>query len=133
MSLVKRKIKCNNTLVFNDTPPLEKQFQEIMECFDFRHVHMLMEWDKARVEYDDDGNHIEYHQWKMFNSEDGFCTVPTVDELKKDAERLLKEVIRLAKANPRCKFHMIGTGPFKAYYRYGIIELDCVFTDWSCD
>ena len=59
--------------------------------------------------------------------------VPTVVELKKDAERLLKSVIRFAKANRRCKFYMTATGPFKASYRYGIIELECIFTSWSCD
>ena len=59
--------------------------------------------------------------------------VPTVAELKKDAENLLKSVIRFAKVNRRCKFYMTATGPFKASYRYGIIELECIFTSWSCD
>ena len=59
--------------------------------------------------------------------------VPTVAELKKDAERLLKSAMRFAKANRRCKFYMTATGPFKASYRYGIIELECIFTSWSCD
>ena len=59
--------------------------------------------------------------------------VPTVAELKKDAERLLKSVIRFAKVNRRCKFYMTATGPFKVSYRYGIIELECIFTSWSCD
>lgn len=125
--LTKRVTPCE----CDDTPSFEQQFQEIMECFDFSHVHMMMEWGYSRAEYDDDGNHLDYHQWKTYNG--GSYAVPTVPELKKDAGRLLKEVIRLAKANPRCKFLMVGTGPFKASYRYGIIELECVFESWSCD
>ena len=59
--------------------------------------------------------------------------VPTVEELKKDAERLLKSAIRFHKANPRCRFYMTATGPFKVICRYGILELECVFESWSCD
>lgn len=129
MGLTKRTIPCE----CNDTPTLEEQVQEIMRCFDFEHVHMMMEWQYSRVEYDDDGNHIEYHQWKMYNPDDGFCMVPTVNELKKDAERLLNSVVRFAKANPRSRFYMTATGPFKVTYRYGIIELECIFESWSCD
>lgn len=127
----------------SDIPPIEEQFQEIMNYFDFRHVQMMMEWDKARVDYNDDGSHMSYHKWETFHRQSDDVIkdlgnpanykVPTVLELRKDAERLLKEVIRLAKVNPRVKFHMVGTGPFKAIYRYGIIELECVFENWSCD
>lgn len=124
MGLTKRITPCE----CDDTPSLEQQFQEIMEYFDFSHVHMMMEWEYSRVDYDDDGNHLGYHQWKTYNG-----NVPTIPELKKDAEKLLKEIIKLAKVNPRYRFLSVSTGAFKASYRYGIIELECVFENWSCD
>lgn len=139
--IMKKRViyKCNCE---DDTPSIEEQFNDIMENFDFKHVHMMMSWDKSRVDYDDDGNHTGYHQWKTFQGptesiEELFDPanhrVPTIVELKKDAERLLKSAIRFHKANPRCKFYMTATGPFKVTCRYGILELECVFASWSCD
>ncbi len=141
MARTKRIIKCNCD---DDIPSLEEQFQDIMDNFDFYHVQMMMNWEYARVDYDDEGNPISFHKWKTINiPEEGISMndlfnpdhlkVPTVAELKKDAERLLKSAMRFAKANRRCKFYMTATGPFKVTYRYGIIELECIFTSWSCD
>ena len=141
--IMRKKViyKCNCD---DDIPPIEEQFNDIMENFDFKHVHMMMNWDKSRVTYDDQGNHVEYHQWETFhrpadsnNIEDLFDPinhkVPTIEELKKDAERLLKSAIKFHKANPRCRFYMTATGPFKVTCRYGILELECIFASWSCD
>ena len=142
MARTKKIIKCN--CEDSDIPSLEEQFQDIMNNFDFKHVNMMMNWEYARVDYDDEGNPISFHKWKTINiPEEGISMndlfnpdhlkVPTVAELKKDAERLLKSAIRFAKANRRCKFYMTATGPFKVTYRYGILELECIFTSWSCD
>ena len=142
MARTKKIIKCN--CEDSDIPSLEEQFQDIMDNFDFHHVQMMMNWEYARVDYDDEGNPISFHKWKTLNiPEEGISMndlfnpnhlkVPTVAELKKDAEKLLKSAMRFAKANRRCKFYMTATGPFKVTYRYGIIELECVFTSWSCD
>ena len=141
MARTKKIIECNCD---NDIPSLEEQFQDIMDNFDFHHVQMMMNWEYARVDYNDEGEPISFHKWKTLNipEEDidmndlfnpDHLKVPTVSELKKDAERLLKSAIRFAKANRRCKFYMTATGPFKVTYRYGIIELECIFTSWSCD
>lgn len=111
---------------------LQEQLEEIMQYFDFEHVLQMMHWGMARVDYDDYGNHIDYHKWKML-LEDGRFDVPSLKDLRNDAEKLLKEVIDFAKKNPKSKFHTTGTGPFRATYRYGIIELDCIFENWSCD
>jgi hypothetical protein len=105
---------------------------------------MMMNWEYARVDYNDEGEPISFHKWKTLNiSEEGIdmndlfnpdhLKVPTVAELKKDAERLLKSAMRFAKANRRCRFYMTATGPFKVTYRYGVLELECIFTSWSCD
>ena len=142
MARTKRIINCN--CEDNDIPSLEEQFQDIMNNFDFKHVNMMMNWEYARAEYNDEGKPVSFHKWKTINiPEEGInmndlfnpdrFKVPTLAELKKDAERLLKSVIRFAKVNRRCKFYMTATGPFKASYRYGIIELECIFTSWSCD
>lgn len=142
MARTKKIIKCN--CEDSDIPSLEEQFQDIMNNFDFKHVNMMMDWEYSRVDYNDEGEPISFHKWKTLNiPEEGISMddlfnpdhlkVPTVSELKKDAERLLKSAIRFAKANRRCKFYMTATGPFKVTYRYGILELECIFTSWSCD
>ena len=142
MARTKKIIKCD--CEDNDIPSLEEQFQDIMDNFDFNHVNMMMNWEYARADYNDKGEPISFHKWKTLNiSEEDIdmndlfnpdhLKVPTVSELKKDAERLLKSAMRFAKANRRCKFYMTATGPFKVTYRYGVLELECIFTSWSCD
>ena len=141
MARTKRIIECNCD---DDIPSLEEQFQDIMNNFDFKHVNMMMNWEYARADYNDEGECVGFHKWQTFHKpKEDFdiadifdpdnLRVPTVAELKKNAENLLKSVIRFAKVNRRCKFYMTATGPFKASYRYGIIELECIFTSWSCD
>ena len=142
MARKKKIIKCD--CEDNDIPSLEEQFQDIMDNFDFYHVQMMMNWEYARADYNDEGEPISFHKWKTLNiPEEGISMndlfnpdhlkVPTVAELKKDAENLLKSAMRFAKANRRCRFYMTATGPFKVTYRYGILELECIFTSWSCD
>ena len=142
MARTKKIIKCD--CEDNDIPSLEEQFQDIMDNFDFKHVNMMMNWEYARADYNDEGEPISFHKWKTLNiPEEGISMndlfnpdhlkVPTVSELKKDAERLLKSAMRFAKANRRCRFYMTATGPFKVTYRYGILELECILTSWSCD
>ena len=142
MARTKRIIKCN--CEDDDIPSLEEQFQDIMNNFDFNHVNMMMNWEYARADYNDEGECVGFHKWQTFHKpkedfdvadifDPANLRVPTVAELKKDAENLLKSAIRFAKANRRCKFYMTATGPFKVTYRYGIIELECIFTSWSCD
>lgn len=142
MARTKKIIECN--CEDNDIPSLEEQFQDIMDSFDFKHVNMMMNWEYSRADYNDEGECVGFHRWQTFHKpkedfdvadifDPANLRVPTVAELKKDAENLLKSVIRFAKANRRSKFYMTATGPFKASYRYGIIELECIFTSWSCD
>lgn len=141
MARTKRIIECNCD---DDIPSLEEQFQDIMDNFDFKHVNMMMNWEYARADYNDEGECVGFHKWQTFHKpKEDFdiadifdpdnLRVPTVAELKKDAENLLKSAMRFAKANRRCRFYMTATGPFKVTYRYGILELECIFTSWSCD
>ena len=141
MARTKKIIKCNCD---DDIPSLEEQFQDIIDNFDFKHVNMMMNWEYARADYNDEGECVGFHKWQTFHKpkedfdvvdifDPANLRVPTVDELKKSAENLLKSAMRFAKTNRRCKFYMTATGPFKVTYRYGIIELECIFTSWSCD
>ena len=142
MARTKKIIKCD--CEDSDIPSLEEQFQDIMDNFDFKHVNMMMNWEHARVDYNDERECVGFHKWQTFHKpkedfdvadifDPANLRVPTVAELKKDAENLLKSVIRFAKVNRRCKFYMTATGPFKVTYRYGVLELECIFTSWSCD
>ena len=142
MARTKKIIKCD--CEDSDIPSLEEQFQDIMDNFDFKHVNMMMNWEYARADYNDEGECVGFHKWQTFHKpkedfdvvdifDPANLRVPTVAELKKSAEGLLKSAMRFAKTNRRSKFYMTATGPFKVTYRYGIIELECIFTSWSCD
>ena len=142
MARTKRIIKCN--CEDDDIPSLEEQFQDIMDNFDFKHVNTMMNWEYARADYNDEGECVGFHKWQTFHKpkedfdvvdifDPANLRVPTVDELKKSAENLLKSAMRFAKANRRSKFYITASGPFKVTYRYGVLELECVFTSWSCD
>ena len=141
MARTKKIIKCDCE---DDIPSLEEQFQDIMDNFDFKHVNMMMNWEYARADYNDEGECVGFHKWQTFHKpkedfdvvdifDPANLRVPTVAELKKDAENLLKSAMRFAKANRRSKFYITATGPFKVTYRYGVLELEYIFTSWSCD
>jgi hypothetical protein len=126
-SMLRKKSKQNH----EDYLSLEKQYQNIMDCFDFLHVQQMMNWEKARVNYDDYLNHMSYSQWKIYIN--GAFKIPSIEELRHEASKLLKSAIDFAKRNPKTDFYSTGTGPFKVIYRYGILELSCDFESWSCD
>ena len=52
MARTKRIIKCDCE---DDIPSLEEQFRDIMNNFDFKHVNMMMNWEYARADYNDEG------------------------------------------------------------------------------
>ena len=63
MARTKRIIECNCD---DDIPSLEEQFQDIMNNFDFKHVNMMMNWEYARADYNDEGKCIGFHKWQTF-------------------------------------------------------------------
>lgn len=139
MTRKKKTVKCNCD---PDIPSLKEQYEDIMNNFDFKHVQMMMSWDKARANYDWDGNHTGYEPWKTahfnykFNPDTHSVEhmwVPTEQELKEQASEYLLKLIEYIEKHPREKYHYTATGPFKYTYRWGIIELECVFHSWSCD
>lgn len=115
-----------------DLPSLEKQKAEILQCFNFDLVAMVMN-SACQAIYDDNGVATgEYHQWKTYNIKEHKLTQPTVEELKQSADRLLTDVIKSYHQfhNP---LHYIGCGGFKAICRYGVLELEFVLESWSWD
>lgn len=122
-----------------DTLPLEQQKKDILENFDFAIVASIMaipckpvyKWDVTQSNTAEESCEIVgYEPWKMYIRTDEY-KVPNEGELRFLAIRLLDDVIKCAKSGGN--YHTIATGPFKAIYRYGILELDFVMETWSCD
>ena len=115
-----------------DLPSLEKQKADILKCFNFDLVAMVMN-SACRAIYDDEGMPTgEYHQWKTYNIDKGTLTQPTVEELKQNADKLLTDVIKNYRKNGG-PLNYIGCGGFKACCRYGVLELEFVLESWSWD
>jgi hypothetical protein len=108
---------------------LSKQRAGILDNFDFKTTAMIMSMPCHPIWDDECNKIIGYEPWKMF-SKNGF-KLYNEGELRYMAAKLLDRVIESAKAGE--DYYCIGTGPFKAIYRYGILELDFVVTDWSKD
>lgn len=124
-------MKVKRTNNYDDSPPLNIQYENIMKNFDFDRVHEFMNWEKSKRDYDDEGNCIDKSSWKMFVAPNMY-KIPDIGELRKCASRLLKNVMNM-KENNKAPVISIATGPFKAIYRYGILELDCIIESWSDD
>ena len=115
-----------------DLPSLEKQKADILECFNFNLVAMVM-CSACRAVYNDDGVATgEYHQWRTYNLNKGTVRQPTAEELKQDADSLLTDVIKGYRRDGG-PFYYIGCGGFKATCRYGILELEFILESWSWD
>ena len=111
-------------------PSLLDQYVEIMEEFNFKRVSEFMAWNESYWSYNDDGSY-EKGQWKVVDREvedKWTCKVPTEHDLRLMASQLLRDVMEMKDDHA-----YIATGPFKAIKRYGILELDCVIEQWSCD
>lgn len=118
-----------------DCKPLEEQKRDILENFNFALVASIMaipcrpvyRWDIADNPNIDDFNDIVgYKPWKMYVRTNEY-KVPNEEELRFIANELLNNVIKYAKSGD----HSIATGPFKATYRYGILELYFIMESWG--
>ena len=115
-----------------DLPSLEKQKEDILKCFNFDLVAMVMT-SACRAKYDDDGMPTgEYYQWQIYNTDKGTLIQPTVEDLKQNADILLTDVIKNYRKNGG-PLNYIGCGGFKACCRYGVLELEFVLESWSWD
>ena len=115
-----------------DLPSLEKQKEDILKCFNFDLVAMVMN-SACRAVYDDEGIPTgEYYQWQIYNTDKGTLIQPTVEDLKQNADILLTDVIKNYRKNGG-PLNYIGCGGFKACCRYGVLELEFVLESWSWD
>ena len=115
-----------------DLPSLEQQKTDILKCFNFDLVAMVMN-SACRAVYDDEGIPTgEYHQWRTYNKNKGALTQPTVEDLKQNADKLLTDVIKNYRRDGG-PLNYIGCGGFKACCRYGVLELEFVLESWSWD
>lgn len=110
----------------DDTPSLIEQKKDILDNFDFDQVEMIMRMPCIK----EPGSKDLYHPWKMIY--DGKLVQYNKALLKDLADRLLSEVIEHCSQSETNLFY-IATGPFRAEYRYGILELSFVITRQSCD
>lgn len=87
----------------------KKKIKKILKNFDFEKVHNVME-------------HLNWG-WKDTDGK-----VPSIDQLKELAEKLLNEV------SEKDEFYYISTGGFRAFkYENGSLELEFVVTDWMVE
>lgn len=112
-----------------DISPIEKQRADILNNFDFKTTAMIMASPCRPVWDDDYKNIMGWEPWKMW-SKSGMKLF-NEGELRYLAADLLDNVIKSSKSGGN--IHITATGPFKAIYRYGILELDFVMETWSED
>lgn len=87
----------------------KKKIKKILKNFDFDRVHDVME-------------HLNWG-WKDTDGK-----VPSIDQLKELAKKLLNEV------SEKDEFYNISTGGFRAFkYENGSLELEFVLTDWMVE
>lgn len=115
-----------------DIPSLEKQKAEILECFNFKLMAMVMN-SACRAIYNEDCDSTDtYETWKTYNIKQKKLTQPTAEELKEDADRLLSDVIKDYRKGGSPMTY-ICCGGFKAICRFGILELEFIVESWSWD
>ena len=124
-------MKVKRTRNFSDAPPLDVQYDYIMENFDFDKVLEYMSWSKSYRIYDDDGKCIGKSPWRIYINPREY-KVPSISDLRTLAGDLLTQVIKNYR-NSKSTFVSISTGPFKAMCRYGILELVGVIESCSDD
>lgn len=114
----------NHFFLFYNIMTKEEQIQEIMECFDFERVRMVMELP-IHPDYDDEGNVTTRNPWKVMISR-GFV-VPTTTELMIMAKKMLKEV---ADKDENWAIH---SGPFLVRNRSNHLSLIFACESWECE
>ena len=94
--------------------PFKEQVNDIMKNFDFVKVQKVME-------------HMKWG-WAVGGSFDsGLLKVPTIEELKSEAYRLLKDCY----LEPTSRW-MISTGGLRVNKDDGYLQLEFVLEDWDC-
>lgn len=118
---------------YSDIPSLDKQIEDIMNNFSFQAVEHFMHLNIKPI-WDGEYSNIQgYESWKVYNPYNKTFQVPTEEDLRNDALRLLIQAKNWVGIYPSEVFYSVASGIFKVIYRYGIIELNAVFESWSND
>ena len=110
-------------------PSLKDQKEDILQNFNFDDVAMIMGMPCKR--YNDNNKYPAYNTWRMYHPKLGYIQY-SGSQLKELADSLLSQVINtyiITKNN----LIYVSTGPFRAEYRYGILELMFIMDSYSYD
>lgn len=110
---------------------LEDQKRDILSNFRFEQVAMIMATPCMPI-YENEEEKPEiigYEPWKIFTEYE--LRVPSIYDLYCFAERLLDDVIKEVRKDPKSNYQSIASGPFKVTYLYGNLTLEFVVESWG--
>ena len=111
---------------------LEDQKRDILRNFRFVQVAMIMATPCMPIyenEEDDKPEIIGYKPWKILTKFG--IKVPNIYDLFRCADKLLDDVIKEVRKDPKSNYQSIASGPFKVTYLYGNLTLDFVVESWG--
>lgn len=108
-------------------PSLKEQKEDILQNFNFDDVAMIMSMPCKR--YNDNDKYPTYSTWRMYHPKLGYIQY-SGSQLKELADSLLSQVISTY-INTGHDLIYVSTGPFRAEYRYGILELMFIMDSYS--
>ena len=110
-------------------PSLKEQKEDILQNFNFDDVAMIMGMPCKR--YNDNDKYPAYSTWRMYHPKLGYIQYSS-SQLKELADSLLSQVIGTY-ITTKDNLIYVSTGPFRAEYRYGILELMFIMDSYSYD
>ena len=111
---------------------LEDQKRDILSNFRFEQVAMIMATPCMPIyenEEEDKPEIIGYEPWKILTKFG--IRVPNIYDLFLCADKLLDDVIKEVRKDPKSNYQGIASGPFKVTYLYGNLTLDFVVESWG--
>ena len=111
---------------------LEVQKRDILSNFRFEQVAMIMATPCMPIyknEEEDKPEIIGYKPWEILTKFG--IRVPNIYDLFLCADKLLDDVIKEVRKDPKSNYQSIASGPFKVTYLYGNLTLDFVVESWG--
>ena len=120
-----KKINPDNYFTNN----LEKQKIDILSNFCFKQAATIMATPCMPVYNNSTSEIVGYNPCKVYINKT--FKVPDVGDLYCLADRLLDDVIKEVRKDPKSNYQFIASGPFKVTYLYGNLTLDFVVESWG--
>lgn len=108
---------------------LEKQKIDILSNFCFEQAATIMATPCMPVYNNSTSEIVGYKPWQVYINKT--FKVPGVGDLYCLADRLLDDVIKEVRKDPKSNYQFIASGPFKVTYLYGNLTLDFVVESWG--